>query len=101
MPVGKSKLKRRSVHLMRIGQIAPIKRIGAILTLISAGWLREAEPVSGIVFEDRFDAVRPLGGFGQKLHALRLQLFVSSTAVVSVEDTRAEHSLSHDRAQRL
>src|SRR5829696_7640030 len=59
MPAGKLKSKRRSVHLILI--IGPIGRIGPILTLFPFAWLREAEPVAGVVFEDRFDAV---GSFG-------------------------------------
>ena len=29
--------------------------------------LRKAKPVSGVVFEDGFDAVRSFGGFGNKI----------------------------------
>ena len=36
-------------------------------TLASSVMLREAEPVSGVVFENRFYSVRSLGGFGEEL----------------------------------
>src|SRR5215210_9225531 len=74
---------------------------GTILTLIPAGWLRQTEPVTGVIFEHCFNAVGSFGWFGNELHALRFQLLISSTAIVSIEHARAEHALVHDRAQLL
>src|SRR5689334_23038619 len=98
MPAGKSKLKRRSVHLILCIVIGPTDRIGPILTSIPFAGLREAEPVAGIVLENRFDAVWPFCRLRDKVHALRLQLFVSAATIVSIENACAQHTLRHDSA---
>jgi hypothetical protein len=58
-------------------------------TLFCFAWLREAEPISGVVLEDGFDAVGPFRGFGNKLDALCFQFFISSVAVIGIESARA------------
>ena len=62
-------------------------------------WFGEAEPVSGIIFEDGFNAVGSFGGFGDKVHTLALQVVISFATVVGVENTRSHYAFRHDRAQ--
>ena len=47
--------------------------------------LGEAEPVPGVVFEERLDAVRPFSGRRHKLDASRGELFIGGLAIVRVE----------------
>src|SRR6185369_12482261 len=98
MPAGKSKLKRRSVHLILCIVIGPKGQVGPILTSIPFAGLCEAEPVAGIVLENGLDTVWSLGGLGNESHALRFQLFVSAATVVCIEHSRTEDTLRHDSA---
>jgi hypothetical protein len=65
------------------------------------GSLRHAEPVAGIVFEQRFDAVEALDGRLRELDAFGLQLLVGLLAVGGFEYTAAQHAFADQRAQHL
>lgn len=51
--------------------------------------LGQAEPVSAIVLKYCLDAIGPLGRLRNKLHPFGLHFFISSAAVVRVEDSGA------------
>src|SRR5882762_5375523 len=76
----------------------PFPLFPALVLVVSFAWLGETKPISGVVLEDGFNAVGSFGGFGNKLHALALQLFISAAAVVGVEYSRTEHTFRHDRS---
>src|SRR6185436_18023487 len=69
--------------------------------IVSFVGLREAEPVSRVVLEDGFDAVRSFARLGDKNYTLAFQVFIGAAAIVGVENAGAHHTLGHDRAQLI
>src|SRR5215472_16464955 len=61
--------------------------------------LVEAEPVAGVVAEQRLDAVGPLGRLLQEGDALAVQVLVGALDVIGLDDPRAHHALG-DQAEQ-
>ena len=60
------------------------------------GWLREAEPIAGVVAKDSFNSVELLLGLGDELYAFRFQLFISAATIICVKRARSKNALRHN-----
>lgn len=60
--------------------------------------LSQGKPVAGVVFEDSFQAIRPLDGRRQKLYATAFHFFVGGLAIVCIESPSAECAFFDERA---
>ena len=71
--------RREAVFYVRVGSI--ILRFG------------HAEPIAGVVLQDRFDAVELLLRRGEKLDTLRLELIVCLAAIAGLEHASVQLAL--------